>query len=365
MAEHDAQPVVCLEFFSGIGGLHYGLRESGVNASVAMSFDMNELANSVYTHNFHMRPSNKAIDYLEPRDIDRHRADCWLLSPPCQPYTRGGNYRDHEDPRARGLLHLLGLLPRLEHVPNYVLLENVMNFENSRSRVLLVEAFGRLGFEIHECLLSPVQFGIPNNRLRYYLVAQRALPSTAAMDTASDNEAYTQAYLARGRDVVHTEWPFGPAAKSVRAADIIHYPLSGYIDPAENGTESLCVPECHILKRKNLRFDIVKSDSCKTSTFTKAYGSKHLIGSGSLLQTKRLDVVEDGFGAPERLLDLGLRFFSPAEVARLHCFPTSPDMPCTLEFPSYVSQRQRLQLLGNSLNVHVVAQLLKHVLFIQ
>ncbi|KAJ2156543.1 hypothetical protein GGF46_005120 [Coemansia sp. RSA 552] len=169
--------VVCLEFFSGIGGLHYGLRESGVHGRVAMAFDMNENANTVYEHNFCVRPNNKAIDYLEPQDIDRHRADCWLLSPPCQPYTRGGNYKDTDDPRARGLLHLIGLLPRLEHRPSYVLLENVMNFENSQSRRLLVEMLGGLGFDIHECLLSPVQFGIPNSRLRYFLVARLRWPA--------------------------------------------------------------------------------------------------------------------------------------------------------------------------------------------
>ncbi|KAJ2813987.1 hypothetical protein H4S07_000230, partial [Coemansia furcata] len=123
-------------------------------------------------------------------------------------------------------------------------------------------------------------------------------------------------------------------------------------------------------------FDIVRATSPLTSTFTKAYGSKHLIGSGPLLQTKKLDVVENGFKSPERLLDLGLRFFSPKEVALLHHFPyveggsqSAPEDPhtgvpqYTLSFPASITQRQRLQLLGNSLNVQVVAELLKQVLF--
>ncbi|KAJ1845154.1 hypothetical protein LPJ73_004949, partial [Coemansia sp. RSA 2703] len=167
-----------------------------------MSFDMNENANSVYEHNFGMRPNNKAIDYLETNDIDRHKADCWLLSPPCQPYTRGGKYLDDEDPRARGLIHLLKLMPKLKHVPSYVLLENVMNFENSVSRRLLVETLGSLGFEIHECLLSPVQFGIPNNRLRYFLVATRREQYVQA--SADERKKYTDEYLLRGKDCVHS-----------------------------------------------------------------------------------------------------------------------------------------------------------------
>ncbi|KAJ2718756.1 hypothetical protein GGI07_005606 [Coemansia sp. Benny D115] len=368
----------CLEFFSGIGGLHYGLQASGIEGEVVMAFDMNENANTVYEYNFCLRPNNKAIDYLEVADIDRYRASCWLLSPPCQPYTRGGKYLDDEDPRARGLIHLLRLLPKLKSRPTHVLLENVMNFENSRSRVLLVETLGSLGFDIHECLLSPVQFGIPNNRLRYFLVARQS--------TRKDPEecrGWTQQYLDRGRDVVHTVWPFGPAVDTVGRETQPMRALQEYIDPAYDQVDTLRVPEAHILKRQRLEFDIVRASSSSageqiTSTFTKAYGSKHLIGSGSLLQTRRLDVVENGFGSPERLLGLGLRFFAPEEVARLHHFPYAAErddrgkseatdgrasIRYVLAFPPTISQAQRLKLLGNSLNVLVVAELIRGVLF--
>ncbi|KAJ1744309.1 hypothetical protein LPJ68_000205 [Coemansia sp. RSA 1086] len=324
-----------------------------------MSFDMNELANAVYEHNFGMRPNNKAIDYLELQDIEKYHADCWLLSPPCQPYTRGGNYGDINDPRARGLLHLLKLLPQLEKPPKYILLENVMNFESSQSRAFLVETLGHLGYEINECLLSPIQFGIPNNRLRYYLVARQACLSKKD----SMLRIQTREYLAQGKDVVFTEWPFGRATKTIDPVNIKRTPLENYIMPEFNVKTELRVPESHILKRTRLNFDIVRLTSDKTSTFTKAYGSKHLIGSGSLLQTQHLDVVEDGYGSPEKLVGLGLRYFSPTEVAMLHHFPIRKDAKHKLEFPEEITQRQRLQLLGNSLNVHVVAQLLKHVLF--
>ncbi|KAI7829278.1 S-adenosyl-L-methionine-dependent methyltransferase [Kickxella alabastrina] len=372
--------IVCLEFFSGIGGLHYGLQSSGIDAQVAMSFDMNENANSVYEHNFHKRPNNKAIDFLNPQDIDKHQATCWLLSPPCQPYTRGGKYLDDEDPRARGLIHLLKLLPQLEHIPTHFFLENVMNFENSRSRVLLVETLGKMGFEIHECLMSPVQFGIPNNRLRYFLTARQTQPGKSV----EESERWTAEYLGRGREAVFTQWPFDPATGKAVVEPMP--PLSSYIDEANNTVESLMVPEATILKRKRLEFDIVVASSALTSTFTKGYGSKHLIGSGSLLQTRRLDIVENGFGSPERLLDLGLRFFSPGEVARLHHFPYEENnvgedqcksdsqvaqqqkqkqkpIRYTLSFPPSINQSQQLKLIGNSLNVHVVAQLIRFVLF--
>ncbi|PIA16261.1 S-adenosyl-L-methionine-dependent methyltransferase [Coemansia reversa NRRL 1564] len=376
------QPIVCLEFFSGIGGLHYGIQESGISYRMAMAFDMNENANDVYEYSFGQRPNNKAIDYLTIQDIDRHKADCWLLSPPCQPYTRGGNYGDNDDPRARGLMHILDLLPQLQHRPSYILLENVMNFETSQSRNLLIKVLGKLGFKFYECLLSPIQFGIPNNRLRYFLIARLRRPDPCILENKSncqvglntthicsehtmwlsENIKLTENYLSQGKEVIYTEWPFGPAVKTITVKEIIQRPLYSYVDTNQNTVLTLQVSASDILRRRRLEFDIVQPSSTQTSTFTKAYGSKHLIGSGSLLQTQQMDITENGFNAPEKLLNLGLRFFSPKEVARLHHFPEK-DFKHTLKFPSRITQRQQLQLLGNSLNVHVVAQLLKHILF--
>ncbi|KAI8803511.1 hypothetical protein BJ742DRAFT_872507 [Cladochytrium replicatum] len=84
-----------IEFFSGIGGLHWPLK---------------------------------------PMQTD----DTWLPSPPCQPYTDGGSILDDKDPRAPAI-DLLGLL---EQPPNYIFLENVINFDVSSTRERLLEAAG-------------------------------------------------------------------------------------------------------------------------------------------------------------------------------------------------------------------------------
>lgn len=62
-------------------------------------------------------------------DIEKYKANCWLISPPCQPYTRGGKSLDDKDQRAKGLLNLIDILPKLTDPPKYVFLENVLNFE--------------------------------------------------------------------------------------------------------------------------------------------------------------------------------------------------------------------------------------------
>ena len=48
----------------------------------------------------------------------------------------------------------------------------------------------------------------------------------------------------------------------------------------------------------------------------------------------------------------GLRYFSPKEIARLHCFPTH------FSFPKSIDVKQQWKCLGNSMCVGVVAEIL-------
>ena len=60
-----------------------------------------------------------------------------------------------------------------------------------------------------------------------------------------------------------------------------------------------------------------------------------------------------GDGGQNPLLRLRLRYFTPREIANLMSFPE------TMQFPGEISTKQYFKLLGNSLNVLVVSELLK------
>ncbi|KAJ3302518.1 C-5 cytosine-specific DNA methylase [Kappamyces sp. JEL0829] len=395
MSQPKPPAVIALEFFSGIGGLHYGLekacRELGCDARVLASFDMNQQANKVYQHNFQQEPINQGIERLSvpylkslekpkkektkkrkrvpdseplaavsPRtqeDLPASPVNCWLLSPPCQPYTAGGKRLDDSDLRAAGLLHLISILPLIDTPPRFLFLENVPNFELSQSRGRLLAALNQVGYQIDEFLVSPLAFGIPNDRKRYYLAAH--LPAEKPPPYPADDLS-----------LIHT-LP-STYCRSV-PPDVPLEPLAAYIE--EYGPEqldALWVKETDIRKRTNFIFDVVQPTSHKTSTFTKAYGTHHFFGSGSFLQTQDLDhpYVDDA----EHLIRSAPRFFSPTEVARLHAFPLKDDVAGRprdhwLEFPPDITMKQRWALLGNSLNglwtlltiVCVVAALLKEL----
>ncbi|XP_074999975.1 tRNA (cytosine(38)-C(5))-methyltransferase isoform X6 [Calonectris borealis] len=173
-------PLRVLELYSGIGGMHQALKESCTSAEVVVAVDVNTLANEVYKHNFPSTPLwAKTIEGITLKEFDRLSFDMILMSPPCQPFTRIGLQGDVSDPRTKSFLYILDILPRLQKLPKYLLLENVKGFECSSARNELLRTLETCGFKYQEFLLSPtcaygfcLQLGIPNSRLRYFLIAK-------------------------------------------------------------------------------------------------------------------------------------------------------------------------------------------------
>jgi DNA (cytosine-5)-methyltransferase 1 len=282
-----------IEFFSGIGGMAFALKESG--SAVTAAYDQNRTANRVYALNHGLEPSPKNVTSLGAEEIRNAGARLWLLSPPCQPYTIRGRRRDLEDPRAQGLLHLIRLLE--ECLPRSLLLENVVPFSRSETRERLLETLRRARYRILERTLCPTGLGIPNRRPRYYLLA--------SLDGLQADVKYRR----------------------------FTSPLAAYLD--EEPPAGLAV-EPHLIERFLKAVDTA-SESGIAACFTRSYG-RTIVRSGSYLKTAE-----------------GFRRFSPAEIARLLHFPAS------FRFPEGLTLQVKYRLLGNSVNVAVVGELLRHL----
>ncbi|KAF9913288.1 tRNA (cytosine-5-)-methyltransferase [Linnemannia zychae] len=414
-----------LEFFSGIGGLHFGFNASGAKGQVLESFDMNQQANDTYKLSFGKSPVS--------------------------PYTRGGKLLDDQDNRAKPLLHLLDQLEKMKTPPQYLFLENVKNFEvrnqgrfgfgltscmtwernktiptrqspyssllvlavkSSRSRHRLVTLLHKMGYVFRECLLAPYNFGVPNDRLRYFLMARLRSSfdtKSTSSPTAESGSASILEKFDPEAEIIYTTWPL-PAFVEDPRKSLQQHPFSipelqKFMDEDENNGRDYLLSRQLILERPNFRFDILQPSSTRSACFTKAYGSHHVAGGGSLLQTQKMDQQEYDFANSESIAELGLRFLTPTEVARLHVFPlderhespnpfeitnstenldsgsehgageslttvrpfnprlTQRSQGPFLRFPDKLKALQRYKLLGNSLNVWVVAELLRGVLF--
>lgn len=114
-----------------------------------------------------------------------------------------------------------------------------------------------------------------------------------------------------------------------------------------------------VLEKRFKVLDICTSDSINSMCFTKSY-SRYLEGTGSVFSpmtrqelNEKISQIEQSDDNTELKKSLKLRFFSSVEVARLMSFPPS------FTFPDKVNEKQRYKLLGNSINVSVVAELIK------
>lgn len=295
-----------LELFAGLGGVAAALGQLVAAGRVAITtaVDIHDGALAVYAHNFPHPTRTALIDFLETEWLERQEAHLWWLSPPCQPYTRRGLGRDAADPRARSLLHLL---PRIEALrPPWIALENVPGFATSEVHRRLRETLELSGYQVLEQELCNTDFGLPNRRRRFYLLAGLEAPSTAPERPAP----------------VHGAEPSPP--------------LAGFLDPTpEPGLE--VDPE--VLRRYRHAVDVVEQDdpAAVTATFTAAYG-RSPVRSGSYLATTD-----------------GVRHFSPTEILRLLGFPASYRLPPDLPRP------HAWRLAGNSLALAPVRAVLARI----
>ncbi|XP_048467028.1 tRNA (cytosine(38)-C(5))-methyltransferase isoform X1 [Rhincodon typus] len=382
-----------LELYSGIGGMHYALKESYTTAKVVAAVDINTIANEVYKHNFpntYLCP--KTIEGMTLDEFNKLDFDMILMSPPCQPFTRIGSQKDVLDPRTKSLLHILDILPRLSKAPKYILLENVKGFESSVARDKLIQALESCRYIYQEFLLSPILLGIPNSRLRYFLLAKlqpdafcfqtsyqiiECFPDHEVADSrftdghsrfdqivsTGDNkkEHNNSGYCAENDKSETTmtrlyklETPEHLKKKQIQNNNLSIQMIQEFLEEELKDPRPYFIPPKTLL-RYALILDIV-GQSCRRSVcFTKGYGH-YAEGTGSVLKTApdvQLSEVFQSFQTLSedeklsRLSKLKLRYFTPREIANLHGFPPE------FSFPETISLRQSYRLLGNSLNIKV------------
>ncbi|XP_062425046.1 tRNA (cytosine(38)-C(5))-methyltransferase isoform X3 [Rhea pennata] len=321
-------PLRVLELYSGIGGMHQALKDSCMSAEVVAAVDVNTLANEVYKHNFPGTPLwAKTIEGITLKEFDRLSFDMVLMSPPCQPFTRIGLQGDVSDPRTKSFLYILDILPRLQKLPKYILLENVKGFESSSARNELLQTLETCGFKYQEFLLSPTCLGIPNSRLRYFLIAKfhptlfsfqvhgeiltrfpdqdlkdlikdkvadkldeanySVLSKEKNLDRSTGPDCSSKKNLPKGAFLFKLETTEEMERKHSQDNDSSIQMLKDFLEEDNEEMNQYFLPPKSLLRYAFL-LDIVKPTCRRSTCFTKGYGH-YVEGTGSVLQTA-LDV---------------------------------------------------------------------------
>ena len=221
-----------------------------------------------------------------------------------------------------------------------------------------------LSFKTKEFLISPTQLGVPNSRLRYYLIAKKVI-SPRPVVNYSEGQHPTVDIIT---DLSQTSEISPTVVKQFLQTESCT--LEKYLSSCHAKDESLLLSD-QVLGKYGEIVDIVKPSSTNSCCFTKSYG-RYAEGTGSVIQQDgNLDLVFKRAQKYEKksenyvkiLQELKLRYMDPYEVADILGFPirnsneNKETKRTSFEFPpEYLQHRLHCyRVLGNSLNVTVVS----------
>jgi DNA (cytosine-5)-methyltransferase 1 len=157
---------VVLDLFAGCGGLSLGFEAAGYET---IGYEMDNAATNTYNKNLKGECFAVKLDL----DFDYPNAQIVIGGPPCQPFSVGGHQKGIEDSRD-GFPLFIDAVRKLQ--PKVFMFENVRGllYSNKWYFDLVIKELQQLGYLIDYKLLNAVNFGVPQNRERLFVIGHRA-----------------------------------------------------------------------------------------------------------------------------------------------------------------------------------------------
>lgn len=166
-----------IDAFCGAGGLSLGLHRAGWD--VRLAFDHDEVSIDTYRKNvsanaYVMDASEwEGSDLLDLAQLDSDEVSLLAGGPPCQGFSlqrRGDRADDRNQLVHRFMEWVLSIQPRA------FIMENVPAIRSVRGRELvdaLVDTTSAVGYECHTRTLNALEYGVPQRRLRTFVIGLR------------------------------------------------------------------------------------------------------------------------------------------------------------------------------------------------
>jgi len=160
------EKALVLDLFAGCGGLALGFEAAGFET---LGFEMNPDAANTYRANLKGNCRTEKLTF----DTEYPTAEIVIGGPPCQPFSVGGNQNGINDSR-NGFPFFIDAIRKVK--PRVFLFENVRGllYSNKWYLELIIEELESLGYKTTCRLLNAVDFGVPQNRERLFLVGHNS-----------------------------------------------------------------------------------------------------------------------------------------------------------------------------------------------
>ena len=184
-----------IDLFAGIGGIRLGatqaLSKHGINSKCVLSSEIK--ACHTYELNFHEYPSGDIHKITEIESFD------FLLGGfPCQPFSYAGKRKGFGDTRGTLFFEIERILSTFQ--PKAFLLENVRGLythDGGRTFETILSKLHNLGYGTYDLLLNSSDFGVPQNRVRLYILGIKGAVPKMSLTTnlgAVDSHSYKKNY---------------------------------------------------------------------------------------------------------------------------------------------------------------------------
>ncbi len=162
-----------IDLFAGLGGFHKALKELGHECVFASEIDPK--LQDLYYRNWGIMPEGNIKEIVEKRigSIPKHGILCAGF--PCQPFSKAGKQEGRAD-LDRGTLFDEIVKVLESRKPRYFILENVpfiAQHDNEETWKYMKSQLERVGYKVDHRNYSPHDFGIPQHRLRIFIVGSR------------------------------------------------------------------------------------------------------------------------------------------------------------------------------------------------
>lgn len=169
-------------FFSGIGSPEKALQKL-VNEKVIDGYELqffseinkNAIKSYCAIHNVDEVLNLGDITKIKGKDLKY--CDLWIGGFPCQDISCAGNMQGFDlksNTRSSLGWEMIRLLKEVKNKPKYVVFENVASITSRKFKntlALFKNDLKNLGYELYDNVLNAVDYGIPQTRKRYFLIA--------------------------------------------------------------------------------------------------------------------------------------------------------------------------------------------------
>ena len=168
-----------IDLFAGLGGFHLAMKSLGHECVFAS--EINPELRDLYFSNHDIKCAGD-ITAIDSNSIPEH--DILCAGFPCQPFSKAGKREGLEDEKNGNFFNKIMNIVDARN-PEYIFLENVSNLKNHDDGYtwqFIEDELRKRKYDVKEKILSPHQFGIPQHRLRIYIVCKKGINSLSEFE---------------------------------------------------------------------------------------------------------------------------------------------------------------------------------------